>query len=45
MIIGLLYSLVLAGFGLAVLLSKLRGLDVQAMEAAGAASKQEASLT
>ncbi|CAJ1398716.1 unnamed protein product [Effrenium voratum] len=34
-IIGLLYSLVLAGFGLAVLLSKLRGLDVQAMEAAG----------
>ena len=36
MLIGVLYSLVLAGFGLSVLLTKLRGLDIQAMESAGA---------
>ncbi|CAE7195491.1 unnamed protein product [Symbiodinium natans] len=34
-LIGVLYSLVLAGFGLSVLLTKLRGLDIQAMESAG----------
>jgi len=34
-IIGILYSLVLAGFGLSVLLTKLHGLDIQAMESAG----------
>ena len=36
MIIGVAYSLVLAGFGLSVLLTKLHGLDIQAMESAGA---------
>ncbi|CAE7939914.1 unnamed protein product [Symbiodinium necroappetens] len=34
-IIGILYSLVLAGFGLSVLLTKLHGLDIKAMESAG----------
>ncbi|CAE7682949.1 unnamed protein product, partial [Symbiodinium pilosum] len=34
-IIGIAYSLVVAGFGLSVLLTKLHGLDIQAMESAG----------
>ena len=42
-IIGIAYSLVVAGFGLSVLLTKLHGLDIQAMESAGAAwSKRQA---
>ena len=43
-IIGILYSLVLAGFGLSVLLTKLHGLDIQAMESAGAACAKMCSM-